>query len=263
MAFAASAQTTAEWWIEALNRSLGDRYGMNISVAMAESESLNGYFMVDGDSYYITLGVMEVYSDGKLRHEINNERKEVTIDNVDLSSVDLLTNPTHAFDFVGEEFAISVVESSAEGCVLSLVPRDDAMGVTEIRLALRRDVSRVKGADRIALISDSLSLAGTDIKSGRMQSTDFIIEDGVCKLLDRSAFAGSIATADRLVRVLTQDVGIPMCESVRMMSEIPAKIMRLDSKGTLTDGKDADITVFDENIDVCAVFVGGNLSYQA
>ena len=52
MAFAASAQTTAEWWIEALNRSLGDRYGMNISVAMAESESLNGYFMVDGDSYY-------------------------------------------------------------------------------------------------------------------------------------------------------------------------------------------------------------------
>ena len=143
MAFAASAQTTAEWWIEALNRSLGDRYGMNISVAMAESESLNGYFMVDGDSYYITLGVMEVYSDGKLRHEINNERKEVTIDNVDLSSVDLLTNPTHAFDFVGEEFAISVVESSAEVCVLSLVPRDDAMGVTEIRLALRRDASRV------------------------------------------------------------------------------------------------------------------------
>ena len=143
MAFAASAQTTAEWWIEALNRSLGDRYGMNISVAMAESESLNGYFMVDGDSYYITLGVMEVYSDGKLRHEINNERKEVTIDNVDLSSVDLLTNPTHAFDFVGEEFAISVVESSAEGCVLSLVPRDDAMGVTKIRLALRCDASRV------------------------------------------------------------------------------------------------------------------------
>ena len=143
MAFAASAQTTAEWWIEALNRSLGDRYGMNISVAMAESESLNGYYMVDGDSYYITLGVMEVYSDGKLRHEINNERKEVTIDNVDLSSVDLLTNPTHAFDFVGEEFAISVVESSAEVCVLSLVPRDDAMGVTEIRLALRRDASRV------------------------------------------------------------------------------------------------------------------------
>lgn len=143
MAFAASAQTTAEWWIEALNRSLGDRYGMNISVAMAESESLNGYFMVDGDSYYITLGVMEVYSDGKLRHEINNERKEVTIDNVDLSSVDLLTNPTHAFDFVSEEFAISVVESSAEGCVLSLVPRDDAMGVTEIVLSLVCDGSAV------------------------------------------------------------------------------------------------------------------------
>ena len=124
-------------------------------------------------------------------------------------------------------------------------------------------IYKIKGVERIALISDSLSLAGTDIKSGRMQSTEFIIEDGVCKLLDRSAFAGSIATADRLIRVLTRDVGIPMCESVRMISEIPARIMRLDSKGTLDAGKDADITVFDENIDVHAVFVGGELKYEA
>lgn len=124
-------------------------------------------------------------------------------------------------------------------------------------------IYKIKGPDRIALISDSLSLAGTDIKTGRMQSTDFIIEDGVCKLLDRSAFAGSIATADRLVRVLTKDVGIPMCETARMMSETPAKIMRLDSKGTLDVGKDADITIFDENIDVRAVFVGGGLAYKA
>jgi hypothetical protein len=137
-----SAQITARDWIEGLNYTLDERYALYMKVK-AYGEEMNGYFMVDGDSYYITLGVMEVYSDGKLRHEINNERKEVTIDNVDLSSVDLLTNPTHAFDFVGEEFAISVVESSAEGCVLSLVPRDDAMGVTEIRLALRRDASRV------------------------------------------------------------------------------------------------------------------------
>jgi VCBS repeat-containing protein len=44
----------------------------------AYGEKINGYFMVDKDSYYIQLGTMEVYSDGKYRYEINNERKEVT-----------------------------------------------------------------------------------------------------------------------------------------------------------------------------------------
>ena len=122
-------------------------------------------------------------------------------------------------------------------------------------------IYKIKGADRIALVSDSLSLAGTDVKTGRMQATDFIIEDGVCKLLDRSAFAGSIATADRLVRVLTREVGISLSEAVKMMTKTPAMIMGLDSKGVLESGKDADITVFDENVKVQSVFVGGIQKY--
>ena len=64
---AASAQMSSAEWLAALDRSLGERYGMYISVAMADQEPISGYFMVDGDGYYITLGVMEVYSDGKLR----------------------------------------------------------------------------------------------------------------------------------------------------------------------------------------------------
>ena len=118
-------------------------------------------------------------------------------------------------------------------------------------------IYKIKGADRIALVSDSLSIAGTDVKTGRLQSTEFIIEDGVCKLLDRSAFAGSIATADRLVRVLVQEAGISMSEAVKMMSATPARIMGLSAKGTLEVGNDADITVFDGNIEICAVFVDG------
>jgi hypothetical protein len=141
-AVAVSAQTTAQEWLTMLSASLGDRYAMHIAVSM-DDEPMEGYFMVDGDGYYITLGVMEVYSDGKLRHEVNNERKEVTVDGVDLTSVDLLTNPTKAFDFVGDEFAVSIVESDAKVCVLSLVPRDDAMGVSAIGVTLVRDGSGV------------------------------------------------------------------------------------------------------------------------
>ena len=109
----------------------------------------------------------------------------------------------------------------------------------------------------MALVTDSLHLAGTDVKQGKMMATDFIIEDGVCKLLDRSAFAGSIATADRLVRVIRDEVGLPLTDAVKMAAEVPAKIMGIN-KGKLEAGYDADVIVFDEGINVETAFVGGN-----
>lgn len=122
---------------------------------------------------------------------------------------------------------------------------------------LIRLILKVKGTDRVALITDSLSLAGTASKSGIMQATEYVIEDGVCKLMDRSAFAGSIATADRLVRVVTGEAGVSLTEAVKMITYVPAQIMKLN-KGELSRGKDADIVVFDENINISDVFVMGN-----
>lgn len=131
-----SAQS-AGVWIEALNNSLGTRYTMGATVRV-EGDELTGIFMVDGDGYYLTLGTMEVYSDGKLRYEVNNERKEVTIDRVDLTSRDILTNPTNAFSFAAEEFYSDIVADKGGEVVISLVPRED-IGITDIELTLRRD----------------------------------------------------------------------------------------------------------------------------
>ena len=122
---------------------------------------------------------------------------------------------------------------------------------------LIRLILKVKGTDRVALITDSLSLAGTASKSGIMQATEYVIEDGVCKLMDRSAFAGSIATADRLVRVVTGEAGVSLAEAVKMITYVPAQIMKLN-KGELSRGKDADIVVFDDDINIHNVFVMGN-----
>lgn len=122
---------------------------------------------------------------------------------------------------------------------------------------LIRMIYKIKGKDGIIAVTDSLSLAGTDVKTGRMSQTDFIIEDGVCKLLDRSAFAGSIATADVLLRVLTKEADIPLSEAVGMITVNPAKIMGLTTKGELAEGKDADIVVFDSEVNVKHVFVSG------
>ena len=122
---------------------------------------------------------------------------------------------------------------------------------------LIRLMYKIKGSERIVLVTDSLALAGTDVVHGKMQDTEFIIEDGVCKLLDRSAFAGSIATADRLVRVVTEEADIPLTDAVKMITETPAEIMDLN-KGRLEPNRDADIVIFDEDIEIKKVFVMGN-----
>ena len=122
---------------------------------------------------------------------------------------------------------------------------------------LIRMIYKIKGQDGIIAVTDSLSLAGTDVKTGRMSQTDFIIEDGVCKLLDRSAFAGSIATADVLLRVLTHEAGIPLCEAIKLITVNPARAMGLADKGEISEGKDADLVIFDKDVNVKRVIVGG------
>ena len=145
-AMSLSAQTTPQEWITALNKSLGSRYALGVTVVVgtgAESTTLYGSIKVDGDAYYLMLGNMEVYSDGKLRYEINNERKEVTEDRVNLDSHDLLTNPTRAFTFLDSEFQMAMrAASDANTKYIDLTPRED-IGITTITLALKRSGSSV------------------------------------------------------------------------------------------------------------------------
>ena len=121
---------------------------------------------------------------------------------------------------------------------------------------------RVKGVDKVALTCDSMRCAGLDVKEAMVGSREngqrVIIEDGVAKMPDRTCFAGSIATDDRLIRVMYQQVGVPLHEAVRMMSLTPARIVGLDSqKGSITVGKDADLICFNDQIEIGGTMVGG------
>lgn len=117
-------------------------------------------------------------------------------------------------------------------------------------------IIKLKGKDKVALITDSLVVAGSDIKEGTMCGTDFIVEDGVAKLKDRTAFAGSVATADKLLSVMVIECGFDIVDAVRMMTKIPATILGIN-KGVISSGYDADIIVFDNNFAVSDVFVNG------
>lgn len=119
-------------------------------------------------------------------------------------------------------------------------------------------VYQIKGVEKTALITDSLAYAASE---GNVSSEpSVILEDGVCKLADHSALAGSIATMDVLIRTCIHRAEIPMIDVFRMVSETPAKIMGIfDRKGSIEEGKDADIMMFDDDIDLTYVMQMGNV----
>lgn len=134
--------------------------------------------------------------------------------------------------------------------------------------SLLKLIYKIKGRDRIALVSDSMRAAGglpegEYTQNGTGSGRKILVEDGVAKLPDRSAFAGSIATADRLVRTMTQAAGVPLADVVVMATATPARIMGVaDRKGSLTVGKDADIVLFDDHINVFLTIAGGRVIYR-
>lgn len=123
-------------------------------------------------------------------------------------------------------------------------------------------VYRIKGADKVALTCDSMRCAGQQVTESILGSLKngqkVLIEDGVAKLMDRSAFAGSIATDDRLVRTMYHKAGVPLYDAVRMMTLTPASIIGLGAhRGSIEVGKAADLVCFDEDIEVSGVMVSG------
>ena len=116
----------------------------------------------------------------------------------------------------------------------------------------------VKGIERTALITDALAVSAST--SNKAFDPRVIIEDGVCKLADHSALAGSIATMDRLINTMVLKVGIPFEDAIRMSSETPATIMgEHDHKGTIKKGMDADIVVYDSKISLKFVMQMGHI----
>ncbi|MBC7615258.1 MAG: amidohydrolase family protein, partial [Pedobacter sp.] len=105
---------------------------------------------------------------------------------------------------------------------------------------------------------------GDSILGNKETGLKVIVEKGVAKMADRSSFAGSVATTDRLVRTMVQMADIPLIDAVRMISKTPATIMGIEkTKGTLTEGKDADVLIFDENINIKITMVNGNIVYKS
>jgi len=128
-------------------------------------------------------------------------------------------------------------------------------------------ILKVKGTDRTALITDAMRAAGMgegpSILGTKEDGLRVIVEDGVAKLPDRSSFAGSVATMDRTVRTIMEKGNVTLVEAVKMASLVPARIMKIDDhKGSITPKKDADIILFDKDVQVSMTMVKGQVIFN-
>jgi N-acetylglucosamine-6-phosphate deacetylase len=115
------------------------------------------------------------------------------------------------------------------------------------------------GPDRLVIISDAISGAGlgedAHFDVGEMS---YIVTDGVGMMLDRTNFAGSTTLLNQMIPILVETVGIPLVEVVRMMTLNPAKLIGYkDSKGSLAEGKDADLALFNDDFSAWKTMIGG------
>ena len=120
-------------------------------------------------------------------------------------------------------------------------------------------VYKIKGADKIALVTDAVRPTGQTEEefNSDPKNANIVIKNGVAFMSDLSCFVGSVATTDRLLRVAHKQAGIPLCDAVKMMTKTPARIMGLSDRGSLEAGYYADLVFFDEDINVERVFIEG------
>ena len=90
-----------------------------------------------------------------------------------------------------------------------------------------------------------------------------MVEDGVAKLMDRSAFAGSVATADRLLQTMVHGAGLPLLDVIQMMSAVPARILGLSQEtGSIQAGLSADLILLNTQLEVNLTMVQGRVVFR-
>lgn len=129
------------------------------------------------------------------------------------------------------------------------------IGASLARLALK-----VKGAKRLAAVTDGMPLAGKPPGAYRIWGNEVIVEEERAIVADGSSYAGSVATMDRCLRWIVDNLDCSFQDALRMVSLTPATILGVhDRKGSLEAGKDADIAILDGQLRVAQIIAAGRV----
>ena len=141
--FSVQADNRPQAVLKQLTAALGALEGYSVVFEVhTDGDVVPGYYEVSGDNYYMHVNGQEVYGDAEFRYEIDPDRKEVVIDRVDLTSHNLLNNPTRAFDFIDGEYAASLLSEKGSTAVIRLTPLriQSAVGQIDVEVDTARSL---------------------------------------------------------------------------------------------------------------------------
>ena len=121
---------------------------------------------------------------------------------------------------------------------------------------------KIKGPDRLALVTDcnrALDMPDGNYMIGPQVGGEPLMKrDGVGLMPDGTALASSVEGMDHMIRTFARLTARPLWEVIRMASLTPARIAGRDRElGSLEPGKQADVVIFDHDLNVQRVFIDG------
>ena len=126
-----------------------------------------------------------------------------------------------------------------------------------------RMLLKCKGWDRVAAITDSIMAAGLPDGRYKLGVNDVIVQDGDARLAEGNSRAGSTLTMQGALKNLMDFTGQPLEKVLPLLTENPARLLRIDGKkGRLDENMDADFVLLGEGCAVAATFVQGQCVYQ-
>lgn len=127
--------------------------------------------------------------------------------------------------------------------------------------ALYDMVWKLKGR-KLCFITDCLSAGGLPMGEYTLGGKKVVYRDTVCRLEDGTV-AGSVLKLNEGVWNFYQNSSAPLWECVNCASLNPATVLGLEkAKGSLENGKDADIIITDEGFNIQKTICSGRLIYE-
>ncbi len=118
-----------------------------------------------------------------------------------------------------------------------------------------------KGWDKVVAITDSIEAAGLPDGNYKLGINDVVVVNGDALLASTGVRAGSTLTSIEALRNIMRFTGAGLERALPLLTENPAALLGLKTKGRLEPGYDADITVLDGALNVRATYVAGELVY--
>ena len=119
-----------------------------------------------------------------------------------------------------------------------------------------------KGTDKTLLVTDAMCACGMADGKYALGGQPVIVKGGAARL-ENGALAGSILTLNKAIKNIYDNTDYPLYEIVKMASYNGAKYCRVDNKkGQIKENFDADLTIFDENIDIKMTIIDGKIVYN-